>query len=182
MAFLKPTMGGLFSPTATGCVLPHLLLPAAQIFALALPPFRYRAHIFVPIIFSLIYATWANLCTEALDIRIFLISQWPWYLGTLEKLISPSIPEEKYWRSDKPQTEAMDPNMTLMSKWKWSAAMYCSPRGIGWNYQAKGVPGYKAPDTKTKFFIEQGKRLLFYFIMLDACNMWVLRKRLYAQR
>jgi len=78
----------------------------------------------------------ANLCTEALDTRSLLIIQWPWYLGTFEKLMSSSVPEKEYWRSDKPQAEAMVPNMSFLSKLKWSAAMYCSPRGgVGWNYQ-----------------------------------------------
>lgn len=170
-------MGAFFSPTATGGVLPHLLLPAAQILALALPPFRYRAHILVPIILSLIYATWANLCTEALDIRRFLITQWPWYLGTLEKLMSSSVPEKAYWRSDKPQAEAIAPNMTFQSKRKWRAPLYCSPRVVGWNHQAKGVPKYRAPDTKTKFLMEQVKRLPVCFIVIDTSNMYDLAQK-----
>lgn len=95
-----------FSPTATGSVLPHVLLPAVQIFAIASPPFSHRATLFVPIFLGLILATWANLFSDAVDLRILMIGQWPWYLGTLEKL-SFGLPEQDYWRVDRPRAEAM---------------------------------------------------------------------------
>ena len=60
-----------------GSVLPHLLLPFTQILAFALPPFKYRAAVFVPIICSLVYATWTNLFTTNAFVRAALIAQWP---------------------------------------------------------------------------------------------------------
>ena len=162
-------MSSFFSPTATGSVWPHLALPTVQIVAFALPPFKYRSHIFLPTVLALIFSSWSNLFTESLDIRVFLVAQWPWYLGTLNKLIFHPTPEEKYWRSDKPQREAT--TLPFLSKLKWSAALYCNPRGIGWNYQVKGVPEYVAPDTKARFLIQQAKRLAVCFIFMDAFYM-----------
>ena len=104
-----------FSPSATGSVLPHLLLSAVQIFALALPPFPYRATLFVPIILVLILATWANLCSDAVDLRSLMIGQWPWYLGTLEKL-SFGLPEQDYWRVDRPRAEALSMRGLFLTK------------------------------------------------------------------
>ncbi|KAL2041434.1 hypothetical protein N7G274_005816 [Stereocaulon virgatum] len=163
-------IGTLFSPTAAGNVLPHLLLPLTQILAFALPPFPYRSHIFIPIIISLVFATWANLCSDDVALRSLMIGQWPWYLGTLEKLIFHPIPEKEYWRLDRPKAEAM--SLPFLSKLKWSAALYCNPRGIGWNYEVNGIPKYEAPGTKTAFMIEQAKRLAVHAIILDAIHIW----------
>ena len=165
-------IGTLFSPTAAGNVLPHLLLPLAQILAFALPPFLYRSHIFIPIIISLVFATWANLCSDDVALRSLMIGQWPWYLGTLEKLIFHPVPEKEYWRLDRPKAEAM--SLPFISKLKWSAALYCNPRGIGWNYEVKGIPKYEAPGTKTAFMIGQAKRLAVHAIILDAIYMYVV--------
>ena len=164
-------MVSFFSPSATGSVLPHLLLPAVQIFALALPPFPYRSTLFVLIIASLVLATWANLCSNAVDLRSLMIGQWPWYLGTLEKLAF-GLPEQDYWRLDKPRAEAMSMRGLSLAKFKWAAALYCSPRGIGWNHQIKGVPEYQAPPSKSAFMIERLKSLAICFVFIDLCNMY----------
>ena len=163
-------MSSLFSPTAAGSIIPHLLLPLVQIFAFALPPFRYRSHIFVPLILALIYGTWSNLCSDAPDLRGFMIGQWPWYLNTLEKLLFHPVPEKEYWRMGRPAQEAM--SMSFFSKLKWSAALYCNPRGIGWNYQVKGIPKQRAPNTKMGFFIQQIKEIAIVFLAIDALNMY----------
>ena len=60
-----------------GSILPHILLPFSQILALALPPFRGRAALFVPVICGLVYATWTNLFTTNPFGRAALIAQWP---------------------------------------------------------------------------------------------------------
>ena len=166
-------MLSLFSPTATGSVLPHLLLPAVQIFALALPPFSHRATIFVPIILGLILATWANLCSDAVDLRSLMIGQWPWYLGTLEKL-SFGLPERDYWRVDRPRAEAMSMRGLSRTKFRWATALYCSPRLVGWNQQVKGVPEYKAPPSKAAFFVERLRSLAICFVFIDICNMYAM--------
>lgn len=163
-------MSSLFSATAAGNLLPHILLPLVQILAFALPLFRYRSHIFVPIILALIYGTWSNLCTDAVDLRGFMIGQWPWYLSTLEKLLFHPVLEKEYWRIGKPAQEAM--SMSLFGKLKWSAALYCNPRGIGWNYQVKGIPEQRAPNTKKGFLIQQIMEIAIVYLALDVLNMY----------
>ncbi|KAL9130077.1 MAG: hypothetical protein Q9217_001636 [Psora testacea] len=150
--------------SAQGTILPHILLPAVQILALALPPFRYRAAIFVPIICFLVILTWTNLFTDALDLRVFLVGQWPWYLSTIERLCFTN-PEEDFWRVGRPK-EAM--GMGFLSKLHWSAAMYCNPRGIGWNYQVKGVPRYDGENTRRWFFLNRAKWLAIHMLVIDA--------------
>ena len=39
------------------------------------------------------------------DLRSLMIGQWPWYLGTLEKLAF-GLPEQDYWRVDRPRAQA----------------------------------------------------------------------------
>ena len=162
-------MDAFFSPTARGRAWPHFALPAAQILAFALPPFRYRSHVFLPIVLGLVLATWSNLCTVALNLRLLMILQAPWYLTTVGRLVFYPVPEKEYWRSDKSRAETM--SLSFFDKMKWSAALYCSPRGIGWNYQVKGVPEYKPPHTKAQFFFQQIERLAVCFILLDAVQM-----------
>ena len=136
-----------FSPTATGSVLPHVLLPAVQIFALALPLFPHRATLFVPTIPALIFATWANLCSDAVDLRSLMIGQWPWYVGTLKKLAF-GLPEQDYWRVDRPHAEAMSMRGLSTTNFKSAAALYCSPRLVGWNQQVKGSQSTKRRQVK----------------------------------
>ena len=167
-----PAISTLFPSSAAGSIIPHLLLPTAQILAFALPPFRYRSHIFVPIILGLIYATWSNLYSDATDMRGLMIGQWPWYLNTLEKLLFHPIPEQDCWRVGKPAQEAM--SMSFFSKLKWSAALYCNPRGIGWNYQARGIPKQRAPNDKMGFLIQQIKEIAIVFLAINALDIYVL--------
>ena len=79
------------------------------------------------------------------------------------------VPEKEYWRMDKAAQEAM--SMSLFGKLKWSAALYCNPRGIGWNYQIKGIPKQRAPNTKGAFLIRQIKEIAIVFLAIDVLDM-----------
>ena len=58
-------------------------------------------------------------------------------------------------------------------KWKWAAALYCSPRLVGWNQEVKGVPKFRPPgDGGTRAFVmERLKLLAVCFIAIDLCNV-----------
>ena len=103
--------------------------------------------------------------------RGLMIGQWPWYLNTLEKLLFHPIPEKDSWRVGKPAQEAM--SMSFFNKVKWSAALYCNPRGIGWNYQVRGIPKQRAPNDKMGFIIQQIKEIAIVFLAIDALDMCV---------
>lgn len=152
-----------------GSFLPHLVLPLIQILALALPPFRQRAVIFVPIIFLLVFLTWVNLFSPMIETRVILLAQWPWYLGTVEKLLL-ARPEEDYWRHNHKSREPL--SLSWLTKCKWAAALYCSPRGVGWNYQVKGVPHYRGPSSKAGFVLDQSRWLAICFISIDALHLY----------
>ncbi|MCJ1395079.1 hypothetical protein MMC18_007960 [Xylographa bjoerkii] len=62
--------------------------------------------------------------------------------------------------------------MSFWTKLKWSAALYCSPRGIGWNYQVKGVPAYEAPRTKANFLLNQATWLAVIWLAIDALQVY----------
>ena len=163
--------------------IPHVLLPVTQLLALTLPPFRQRAVIFIPLITLLAFwsyrdllatkPTGTNLHSSAnhlpLDIIVPLLSQWPWYLGTIEKLLF-SLPERDYWRLNRQQGEAL--TLSGYSKFKWAAALYCSPRGVGWNFRVKGVPAYTGPKSKLGFILNQLGWLTLCAIGIDAMGVY----------
>ncbi|CAF9922109.1 hypothetical protein IMSHALPRED_005340 [Imshaugia aleurites] len=66
-------------------------------------------------------------------------------------------------------------SMPLLSKLKWSAALYVNPRGIGWNYQVKGIPEQRASDTRRGFFIQQFKEIAVVYLALDVLNIYTSR-------
>ena len=164
---MADNMGSFFSPTTTGSLLPHLLLLFIQIFALALPPFPNRSTIFVPLICMLVILTWRNLCSDSIELRSLMIGQSPWYLGTLTKLLY-YYPERDFWRADREKHEALRMKGLSAEKWKWAAALYCSPRLIRWNQQVKGIPSSPVMARNLNgFFIERLKSSAILFVIID---------------
>ena len=64
-------------------------------------------------------------------------------------------------------------NMSFLQKLGWSASLYCSPRGIGWNYQVKGVPEYHI-KTKKEFFVGNLLWLAVVFLLIDITNVYII--------
>ena len=163
--------------------IPHLLLPVTQLIAFTLPPFRHRAATFAPLIIFLAVWSYIDLTphepTNAtlhlqtnrppLDILLPLLSQWPWYLGTLEKLLF-SIPEHAFWGLNRPRGEAL--TLSWPAKFKWAVALYCSPRGVGWNFCAPGVPAYTGPKSRLGFVQHQIKQVVVFAICIDAMGFY----------
>ena len=162
---------------------PHVLLPITQLLALTLPPFRQRPVIFIPLIILLAVWTYSDLRSTKptgtnlhpsgnylpIDIIVPLLSQWPWYLGTVEKLLF-SIPERDYWRLNRQQGEAL--TLSWFAKFKWAMALYCSPRGAGWNFCVKGVPAYTGPKSRVGFVLNQLGWLTVCAIGIDAMGLY----------
>ena len=153
--------------------LPHLLLPLIQLLALSLPPFKHRAHIFVPVITALVYATYTNLFSDRIETRISLVISWPIFLATVEKLLF-SRPEHQYWRRDRAPAEAASMPFGL-AKLRWAAALLVNQRGIGWNYQVKGVPPAKPPQTKWQFLRCQLPEYVKYYVLCDMLHVYTSR-------
>ena len=166
-------------------ILLQLLLPITQVIAITLPPFPHRATIFTPLI--IIVAAWSYFDVSAtnpldttkdpdtthlaLDVLLPLLSQWPWYLSTLSTLLfSNPSPEYLYWRLSRDPMEAL--SLLWLAKLKWASALYCSPRGVGWNFRVKGVPSYNGPRTKIGFVAHQLRWLLVCAIGMDALGFY----------
>ena len=164
--------------------IPHVLLPATQILALTLPPFHHRATVFVILILSLAVWSYSDLLnTEPtdtnphsptnhhlpLDVILPLLAQWPWYLGTIEKLLF-SLPERDYWRLNRRRGEAL--TLSWRAKLQWAVALYCSPRGVGWNFRVKGVPAYTGPKSRLGFVWNQMCWLTLCALGADAMGVY----------
>ena len=149
----------------------HILLPATQLLALTLPPFHHRATIFVPLILVLAIWSYSDLLKSDLsvDTLLPLISQWPWYLGTIEKLLF-SLPERDYWRLNRQPGEAL--TLSWPAKFKWAIALYCSPRGVGWNFRVKGAPRYTGPKSRLGFVLNQLGWLTVCAVGIDAMGIY----------
>lgn len=151
----------------------HILLPMVQIVALALPPFENRAWMFVPLIGTLACASASNLGSYSAELRAALISQWPWYLGTIAHLML-AKPEHEYWRLDKPEHEAEKMSFGPQ-KLAWSAALWVNPRGINWSQQIRGIRRGSAPTTRWRFVFHQLQSYLLYYLIVDVMMVYTLR-------
>ena len=163
--------------------IPHVLLPATQILALTLPPFYHRPTVFVILILSLAVWSYTDLFNNeptdtkshsptnhpSLDVIVPLLSQWPWYLGTVEKLLF-SLPERDYWRLNRQPGEAL--TLSWPAKLRWAVALYYSPRGVGWNFRVKGVPAYTGPKSRLGFVLSQMCWLTLCALGVDAVGLY----------
>ena len=153
----------------------HILTSFVQILALFLPPFKYRALVFTPLIITLIYITIQSASSSKdLDFQALVMNSWPWSLATLEKVLF-TTPEHDFWRADRPKAEAASMPMMGLSKLRWSTALRFNLRGVGWNYQVKNVPRSMAPQTKWRFILHQLGVCIKTYLMLDILSTYSSR-------
>lgn len=154
-------------------ILPHLLLPCANILALASPPFKGRGLLWSSLIAYLAYLTLVDDYPVDTGVRYGLTNLWFFYLPTIEKLLF-SQPEQAYWRLDRQKAEAASMRFGFQ-KLKWATALWINPRGIGWNYQLKGVRPAKYSNSRWIFVSQQLFRSLLYYIVLATMSIYVVR-------
>jgi hypothetical protein len=154
-------------------ILPHLLLPCANILALASPPFKGRGLLWSSLIAYLAYLTLVDDYPIDTGIRYGLTNLWFFYLPTIEKLLF-SQPEQAYWRLDRRKAEAASMPFGFQ-KLKWATALWINPRGIGWNYQLKGARPAKYSNSRWIFVSQQLFRSLLYYIVLVTTSIYVVR-------
>jgi hypothetical protein len=147
----------------TGSPVPHFILPVVQIIALASPPFRGRSFLFVHLIAAAAYSAHTNQFSDDPGLRYGLACVWPYYMATIAKLLF-TVPEQDFYRLDKGPIQA--PGWSF-AKFKWAAALFINHRGIGWNFQVKGVPE-QAPTTRTWFVLQRICKLFVSYLILDA--------------
>lgn len=158
---------------ATGLIL-NLTPLILCIISLWSPPYPLRGLLFSSIILlSLFTAQFYPLSKDA-GLRYGLM--WPWiiYFGTIAKILF-CIPEQTFWRLGHERQEAMKMKRWGWQKFKWSLALLCSTRGIGWNFQVKGIPALeKGQETRTKFLWKRMK-IFFLFLGTDLSSSFIRR-------
>ena len=157
----------------------YALTPFIQILALFLPPFKYRALLLTPPILACVCITILSASSSKdLEFQAFVMTQWPWYLATLEKLLFAS-PEQDFWRTDRPEAEAASMPMGL-SKLQWATALRFNLRGVGWNYQVKNVPPLTAPQSKWRFILHQLSLYVKTYFIIDILSTYSSRNFYYS--
>jgi hypothetical protein len=156
-----------------GSIIPHLLLPCANILALASPPFKGRGLLWSSLTASLAYLSLFDSYPSNTPIRYGLSCIWVFYLWTLGVLLF-TQPEQTYWRLDRPRAEAASMPFGLQ-KLQWAAALWINPRGIGWNYQMKGVRLAKDPNSKLWFVLQQISWFLVYYVVVVFTIIYLSR-------
>ncbi|KAI9699100.1 MAG: hypothetical protein M1836_003289 [Candelina mexicana] len=157
-----------------GSILPHLLLPVAQILALSLPPFKARATIFVPLIAGLAFVSYANMVTEDYATRLAMVNQWCIYLATIEKLLFSNV-ENDYYRTDRVKAEASSMSFGL-EKIQWALSLLTTLRGIRWSFQVKGVPAADNSLTKWQFLKQRLRYYIAYYVLTDLLHVYAVRQ------
>ena len=154
-----------------GNTLPHILLPLSQLLCLSLPPFRLRSAVFVPWILYLAYGTYTNHMGDTVASRALSGMHWTVFLGTLCKLVW-ARPEHDFWRLDRIQGEGITMSAFSPRKLRWAASLVFNLRGIGWNWQVKGVPAHRAPQQKAQFLVYQFGDWVKYYIITDLLGLY----------
>lgn len=159
-------------------IVPHVLLPVTQLLALSLPPFRARSPIFVALIAALGFLSYLNMVTDDIATRLALVNQWWIFLGTIEKLLFSNVEEDYHQVGRKRREAALMP--FGLEKFKWALSLLLSPRGIGWNFQVKGVPvvaekSLLRTSTKWQFLRLQILRYIKYFVITDLIHVYATR-------
>lgn len=157
----------LHSPT--GSIIPHILLWAAQLVALASPPFRNRRILFSVTIASLaVFSQIDPHFTNDIAVAQPFTIGWSVYLAVLEKILFSADPgpEANLWHVDKPAREALSYPAFGLSKLRWALVIMLNLRGVRWNFQVKNVPKAK-PFTRRSFLASQTLNLVYYVLMAD---------------
>ncbi|KAL5364128.1 putative toxin biosynthesis protein [Aspergillus floccosus] len=154
---------------ADGSIVPHLLLFAVQMAALAAPAFPGRRSICCFAIVVLAITANLNRFTDDPGLAQFFSLAWPHYLSVLEKLwfsASPA-PERFFWRIDRPEQEGRLMRPFGFSKLVWAFVIWFNLRGIRWNYQVKNIPE-GPPPTQGKWAFVRGRVIAFIRLLLMA--------------
>lgn len=136
------------------------------------PPFRGRALIFVPSIIVCALIAHSRKVSEDTQTNYSLGSGWAIYMSAIDKLLF-TTPELSFWRVGEKQGEAYSYGFGFKKLW-WSINQnqLLNPRGLGWNYQVKGLSqlqGRRDFRSRGAFLFYSGLKFL---IMGLAYDFW----------
>lgn len=145
------------------------------ILSLWTPPFPLRGPLFSALILTPLLLAQSRPFTQDAGFRFGLMLPWYIYFGTVSKILF-STPERSFWRLGHEREEATKMKKWGWEKFKWSVALTCSLRGVGWNFQVKGLPApEKEKETKGEFTWRQLKRFLILFLATDLSSLFLRR-------
>lgn len=138
----------------------YFLLLGLQILALWVPPFRGRAPIFVLAVIACAAVLHSDRVGDDPQIAYAFGMAWPSYLATIDRLLF-TIPEQSFWRVGDKKGEAILYGFGL-KKLRWSMSQFFNPRGIHWNYEAKGIARVEGkPEFRSRTAFVYRKSILF---------------------
>ena len=108
-----------------------------QVLAFSLPPFRYRSAIFVPLLVITAIYTYSGPVSNDPYIMYGVGTLWLMLIAALDRLLFGTA-ELRYWADGDAPGEAATWGFGWR-KIKWSMNLWADPRGVRWNYRAKGV-------------------------------------------
>jgi hypothetical protein len=158
----------------TGLILYILPLPVC-ILSLWSPQFTLRGPLFSTLILFPLFLAQLYPFTSDSGFRFGLMLPWYIYFGTVAKILF-SVPERSFWRLGHEREEAVKMKEWGWAKFRWSVALMCSMRGVGWNFQVKGLPALeKENETKGQFLTRQLASFVWLFLATDLSSL-VLRR------
>lgn len=164
--------------TVSVCEIPmglfiYIILVPISISALWVPPFRGRGVLFSSLILSLLYLAILNPPFPGdTNKSVSLALLWYLYFGNIEKVLF-QTPESSYWRLGRRRQEALSMPPFSWEKFQWAASLSFNMRGVGWNWQVKGVPTSNVNEPRGHFLLKQARGLLVCFLCLDACSFYL---------
>ena len=136
----KPATDLSVVPLLVG-IWPHLLAPLTFLVLFTLPPFRLRSAIYLAAFtfFFLRCFVPLSIPPEWSQLTLSFALAWMYYLGWLAKMLFYQ-PEHHFWRVGRPAHEA-EYYTGLLNRQKlgWACQLLASPRGVGWNFQVRGL-------------------------------------------
>jgi len=183
-------------PRLASSIWPHLLAPSLQLLTLTLSPFKHRKLIFAILTAVLAYACFAYPYAYQPTTRSGLSMVWMYHLGNAAKILLYN-PEHDFWRTSTDETPSTQQDgkgkgkeheaerMRFgWEKFKWAFGLLSSFRGVGWNWEVKGVPKTKLVDGKDETREHLLRRMfvnfVFYYLVLDAVTTYMARQHFWS--
>jgi hypothetical protein len=177
---------------------PHLLVPTIHVLTLTLPPLPYRKFVCTVITALLAYPCFVNPGTQDTSLRYLRSSLWMYHLASVAK-IALFYPERDFWRTDDEKEHEQRKKRIRVSstedkkdpreheaecmpfrwqKFKWALGLLFSYRGVGWNWQVKGVPKARLvngkEESKVSFCLRMVKEIALSYIALDVVTTFLV--------
>jgi len=149
----------------------YLAVATLSLIALWSPPFYGRGVIFALIISILLYLAEQQSFPTDPSTRYCRAMLWSICLNVVSNILF-TIPEKTYWRMGHPR-EATYMRGFGWKKLRWAATLMANMRGVGWNFQVKGVPNGRKNESRRHFIFRQAMDLMMGSVILMFCSAYI---------